>query len=37
MKDICAGFNPRVAKLEDIIELYKQAMGEPVAKAAAAD
>jgi alcohol dehydrogenase len=36
MKDLCALFNPRPARLQDVIDMYRQAMGAPYAKAAAA-
>ena len=35
MKDVCALFNPRLAKLQDVIKIYKAAMHAPLAKAAA--
>ena len=35
MKDVCALFNPRLATLQDVINMFRITMGTPLAKAAA--
>jgi alcohol dehydrogenase len=35
LKDTCTAFNPRKATLNQVVQLYKDAMGAPLAKAAA--